>query len=524
MSTTTRPTAPAPKAYSYLRFSTPEQLKGDSLRRQLEATRAYAAVEGLDLDEELTFRDLGVSAFSGRNATAGALGAFRRAVEDGVVEPGSYLLVESLDRVSRANPRKALRVLEDIVDNGVAVVTMTDRKVYTKETIDEATGLLGALLVFMRANEESTTKPKRVSASWEQKRRTAKTSGTRMTATGPAWLRASGAGFEAIPDRAAIVRRVFEETAAGDGQHKIAERLTREGVPTWKRGAVWHRTYVRKMLDNPAVIGTLLPHVIERREGGGHTRRPLPAESVQNYYPAVVSQDLWLATRAALSRAPRGRHAGKAVRHLLAGLARCPRCGSTMTRVYKGVGEGIPKLVCVRAKAGGACAYHSVNAQAVDGALFDNAAAVVSMAPAADERGVALREQLAGVAVEEDEIELELAEISAAARGRLTPVLRQRRAELYARLEVLRAVRERVEAQILEATPRAITARLDRMRAALAAGASTDLSEANRALREALKSVTVDYRTAELVLVWAHTGVSVVSFDPAAVFAGGAAA
>src|SRR5262245_23568418 len=28
------------KAYSYLRFSTPEQLKGDSQRRQLEAARA----------------------------------------------------------------------------------------------------------------------------------------------------------------------------------------------------------------------------------------------------------------------------------------------------------------------------------------------------------------------------------------------------------------------------------------------------------------------------------------------------
>jgi len=29
------------KAYSYIRFSTPEQLKGDSLRRQLESSRKY---------------------------------------------------------------------------------------------------------------------------------------------------------------------------------------------------------------------------------------------------------------------------------------------------------------------------------------------------------------------------------------------------------------------------------------------------------------------------------------------------
>src|SRR5262245_56281350 len=86
------------KAYSYLRFSTPEQMKGDSQRRQLEAARGYALEKGLELDEELTFHDLGVSAFKGANATTGKLAAFLRAVQDGFVEPGSYLLVQDFDR------------------------------------------------------------------------------------------------------------------------------------------------------------------------------------------------------------------------------------------------------------------------------------------------------------------------------------------------------------------------------------------------------------------------------------------
>ena len=46
-------------AYSYIRFSTPEQMKGDSLRRQLEASRKYAAEHDLVLDD--TLRDLGKS-------------------------------------------------------------------------------------------------------------------------------------------------------------------------------------------------------------------------------------------------------------------------------------------------------------------------------------------------------------------------------------------------------------------------------------------------------------------------------
>ena len=49
------------RAYSYIRFSTPEQLKGDSLRRQLETSRAYAEKHGLLLDDSL--RDIGIAAF-----------------------------------------------------------------------------------------------------------------------------------------------------------------------------------------------------------------------------------------------------------------------------------------------------------------------------------------------------------------------------------------------------------------------------------------------------------------------------
>ena len=90
-----------PKAFSYLRFSTPEQMKGDSYRRQTEAAQAYATKHGLELDDSLTLRDKGISAYQGRNATDGRLSAFLSAVETGRVRPGSYLLVESLDRLSR---------------------------------------------------------------------------------------------------------------------------------------------------------------------------------------------------------------------------------------------------------------------------------------------------------------------------------------------------------------------------------------------------------------------------------------
>ncbi|MEO8320021.1 MAG: recombinase family protein, partial [Bradyrhizobium sp.] len=90
-----------PRAYSYLRMSTDLQLKGDSRRRQLEASKVYAEAEGLDLADGAQLEDIGISAFKGDNARHGALGHFLSAVKAGSVPKGSYLIVESLDRLSR---------------------------------------------------------------------------------------------------------------------------------------------------------------------------------------------------------------------------------------------------------------------------------------------------------------------------------------------------------------------------------------------------------------------------------------
>src|SRR5437016_4128721 len=76
-----------PRAYSYLRFSTPEQAAGDSRRRQTELADRYARAHDLELDDQLTFHDLGVSAFSGANLS-GQLGAFLSAVQSKLVKPG----------------------------------------------------------------------------------------------------------------------------------------------------------------------------------------------------------------------------------------------------------------------------------------------------------------------------------------------------------------------------------------------------------------------------------------------------
>jgi hypothetical protein len=59
-------------AYSYVRFSHPSQLEGDSLRRQTERAADYCRRHGLTLDTALTLRDLGCPRSTGRTPRSGA--------------------------------------------------------------------------------------------------------------------------------------------------------------------------------------------------------------------------------------------------------------------------------------------------------------------------------------------------------------------------------------------------------------------------------------------------------------------
>ena len=122
-----------PRCYSYIRFSTPEQLKGDSLARQLRMAEEYAKEKGLILDDALKLIDLGKSAYSGEHRKHGALGVFLKAVEEGRVPKGSVLLVESLDRLSRETVMAALTQFLSIIKSGIKIVTLADRRMKTFE-------------------------------------------------------------------------------------------------------------------------------------------------------------------------------------------------------------------------------------------------------------------------------------------------------------------------------------------------------------------------------------------------------
>ncbi|MCO5156872.1 MAG: recombinase family protein [Aquamicrobium sp.] len=359
--------ASPPLAFSYLRFSTPEQMRGDSFRRQTELAARYAREHGLVLDTR-SFADLGVSAFRGANIQTGKLGEFLVAVQQGAIPQGSYLLMESLDRMSRADPWDAMMELRKIVKAGIKVVTLTNGRVYGADDGNSDIALLEAVLVLVRAHEESATKSRRLKAAWEKKREDA---GDRpITSIAPAWLRSTGAGrgFSVVEERAAVVRGIFGAFLGGEGTHSIAQRLNEEGVKPFGRAKFWHRSYVLKILDSRATLGEFTPHTLEYDEAGRKLRKP--QSPLPGYYPAVVDAETFARAKAMRSakRGPAQSAGSRKVSHLLAGLARCPHCRSSMLRVNKGNGPkgGHPYLVCSRAKAGAGCDYRGVRVDRVE--------------------------------------------------------------------------------------------------------------------------------------------------------------
>lgn len=398
-------------AFSYIRFSTAKQELGDSLRRQIKLAEDYAKAHDLVLDTH-SYRDLGIGAFKGRNAVEGALGTFLQALDKGIIRPGSYLLIESLDRLSRNDVDEALQLFLDIVRKGIILVTISDGMVYSKASLKENwTKFIIALAVMSRANEESSTKSKRIRESWESKR----SSGEVMTAMAPAWLEivADAAGtkrFKIVKEKADIVRKVFKLAATGLGSPSIARKLNEEGIPTvGGRASEWSSSLVSMLLKNRGVVGTL---------------NPKGADPIEGYYPEIVKKDVfYLAQQMRTSRqATGGGHKRENVSNLLSGISFC-ECGRRMRMVSASAESRYVR--CLSAYAGTGCdapqmPYHAVE-ESLLGLLVTLDVSVTGVQEAEDPR-LGLRIELENARARLERL-LDLAEAgSAGIAGRITKV------------------------------------------------------------------------------------------------------
>ena len=345
------------RVYSYLRFSDPKQAAGGSIDRQLEYADRWAADHGMELDASLSLRDEGLSAYHQRHVRQGALGVFLRAVEDGQVPAGSVLIVEGLDRLSRAEPLQAQAQLAQIVNAGITVVTASDGREYNRERLKaQPMDLVYSLLVMIRAHEESDTKSKRVKAAirrqcqgwiagtWRAPIRAGKD---------PQWVReGESGGFDLIPERAAAVRLVVEMFKQGHGAVRTIRELSERGLAVTDSGRM-AASHIYKILANRMLVGE------KSVEVDGETYR------LEGYYPALLSAAEFAELRHLAEQ--RGRRKGKGeIPGVVTGLGitYCGYCGAAivaqnlMSRKRMADGRPAPghrRLHCVTYSTGAGC-------------------------------------------------------------------------------------------------------------------------------------------------------------------------
>jgi DNA invertase Pin-like site-specific DNA recombinase len=310
-----------PKVYSYLRFSDPKQAAGSSADRQLAYAQGWAEKSGMVLDEALSLRDEGLSAYHQKHITQGALGAFLRAIDAGLIAPGLVLVVEGLDRLSRAEPVLAQAQLAQIINAGITVVTASDGREYNRASLKaQPMDLVYSLLVMIRAHEESDTKSKRVKAAirrqclaWQA----GTYRGVIRNGKDPKWVRWTGTAFELVPERAEPMRAAIALFLAGHGGYRVMRTLLELGYMGEQLPTTSATFY--KALRRPDLIGTKTLSV------DGEEWR------LEGYYPALISEDDYQRLQAA--SLGRGKRKGKGeYPGLITGLGilHCGYCGAAV--------------------------------------------------------------------------------------------------------------------------------------------------------------------------------------------------
>jgi DNA invertase Pin-like site-specific DNA recombinase len=338
-----------PVAYSYVRWSSPPQGEGHSGERQTDLAEEYAEAKGLVLDTKRNMRDEGVSGYSGKNVTDGALGAFIKAIEAGHIATGSFLLVEDIDRLSRLPVMEALAVFQKIIGAGITLVTLRDKQEYSLERLKvDWTPLMPILFAMARGHGESERKSDLLSKAWRKKKKDAENLKP-MGDNAPRWLayveneKTEEGRYEAITERKDLINRIFKLSLDGHGHGSITAMLNKEGIPPFRRPgkdtkdnkrSTWGTTSVARLLGNRAVLGEYQPY----STGGSLEKRTKAGQSVPNYYPPIVELDLFNRVQDAIE-SRRIHKTKKQSKHfnLWAGIGICAGCGAAMCLNKKGV-------------------------------------------------------------------------------------------------------------------------------------------------------------------------------------------
>lgn len=323
----------------------------------------------MDNDYELAtaYRDSGVSAFKGQNAAVGMLAGFKAACEAGDIPIGSWLVIESLDRLSRHEIIAALQLFIDLM-KFVNIHTCIDRKSYAMGA--EQSVIMGdlsyCLAVFSRAHEESLIKQSRTIAAAKREIQKAQ--------EGNFAIKSVGSNVWWVDDRDGTIKKheIFFDVARsivdlllkGYGYIRILKYLN-------SNCSVIPRTASSNPLRNNWPVN-LINRFHKSHALYGRKEIKLSGETyrIEDYYPPLCTKEEFFKIQH-LKNLNRSTTTTREYVPLLSGkrIFKCGLCGESMSSLRM---NGVPRYMCIGGQSKKTnCSAWSVKADWVDRAFID---------------------------------------------------------------------------------------------------------------------------------------------------------
>jgi len=314
-----------PTAYAYVRYSSAIQADGDSIERQTTPLDLFTKRFGVEIAQ--TFIDEGVSSFKGDNIKRGRFRDILEMIESGEIRSGDFLVIESIDRISRQQMDETATQLYEILKKGINIYTTADERLYSiKDKKKDLENYMMIGLIAKRANEESEMKSRRRKSAWRRAKRAIKEENKVFNTPNntPYGLRVVDGKFEIVEEEAKEIRDIFDRL-----KYQGVLRTIREVNKYSKRK--WANKHIALMIENKYVIGV---YRSQRRENG----KKVFEENIEGYYPEIISaKDFYEAVGAMKRRASKTHYGNESTGSLniFKHCIKCEKCGQSM-RFYRG--------------------------------------------------------------------------------------------------------------------------------------------------------------------------------------------
>jgi hypothetical protein len=321
-------------AISYLRFSSSLQRDGDSIERQRINTGR--AIRALHLVHDRALEERAKSASKGHHRTRGELGRLLDAITAGHVPPGTVLIVEAVDRLTREGPLDAYPMLQTIIRAGIVLLVCGEAEdhdefdLYDEHAINDGKG--DKLHTQIRSAFNYTKGIAKRAKAKHARRREQAARGEDVVPNGrpPFWIdrhltaRKRGEPVHKLNERHSLILAIFDAAMRHNSLTKITAVLSASGLMA-PDGAPWRRSAIGRILRDDAVIGYWTPTQII---GGKRT----PVGAPHKVYPEAIPLAQWQAVQDRLDATEgvlRGA-TGKSVPNLFTGRTACATCGGPL--------------------------------------------------------------------------------------------------------------------------------------------------------------------------------------------------